>query len=650
MKYKVYIMFFLCSFDVLAQQIVPSNNRSIAGLEKNMLFNAKSRFTVTQMGTATLDLPTLFDGKMTPSYTNTAPSVSNPTVVVIENLLNLHVQAGAWVGWTTRYWAPKTFKIEGYNAYDNANTWVTIADVINYTNFDYIQAVPSGSFTKLRFTFYEGAGTNGLLGISELFFLHPEAVAAYDGLSVQYNPNGNVGIGTITPTSPLHIIGNTTLQGSSATNYVPSILFKRTEGANMYSIGPKNATITNSTFDINSINGNPITFSTENVEKVTILNNGNVGIGTTSPTQKLEIGGGRPITFNSSLGIIKMKGDPGGWAMNYGFTGSNDTDWGGFWGYGGADNLVQWSIGKLYTDNFFVVKSTGNVGIGTNAPITKFTVAGAFTPAYMQIAVKNNTEGEGIGVSLNETSNIRRGHIYAQNGNGLILGDETGYGLRMFSGGSEILTARNNGNVGIGTTNPQSKLQVTGDNSIISITPNQEGQNRAINFMASTTVNAKYASIELNSTSGNLQFRSGSAGSGLGFSTSFFTDNIERMRINHTGQVLIGTTTPYLDYKLAVAGNVIADKVKVKKSTNGTWPDFVFLPTYKLPTLTEVESFVKQNSHLPEIPSAAEIEKDGQDLGEMNRLLLKKVEELTLYIISQEKRIEKLEKKSSNRR
>jgi hypothetical protein len=64
---------------------------------------------------------------------------------------------------------------------------------------------------------------------------------------------------------------------------------------------------------------------------------GNVGIGTTSPSQKLEIGGGRPMTFNSSLGLIKIKGDTGGWAMNYGFLGSSGTDLGGLWGYGSAD-------------------------------------------------------------------------------------------------------------------------------------------------------------------------------------------------------------------------------------------------------------------------------------------------------------------------
>lgn len=95
-------------------------------------------------------------------------------------------------------------------------------------------------------------------------------------------------------------------------------------------------------------------------------------------------------------------------------------------------------------------------------------------------------------------------------------------------------------------------------------------------------------------------------------------------------------------YKFAIAGNMIAEQVKVKKQVN--WPDFVFAKEYKLPTLASIEQFINENKHLPEIPSAKEVEKDGQDLGEMNRLLLKKVEELTLYLIDQNKKFESQQK------
>ena len=75
-----------------------------------------------------------------------------------------------------------------------------------------------------------------------------------------------------------------------------------------------------------------------------------------------------------------------------------------------------------------------------------------------------------------------------------------------------------------------------------------------------------------------------------------------------------------------------------------TVPDYVFTNDYKLKTLTEVEEYIKKNNHLPEIPSAKEIEKNGLMLAEMNMSLLKKIEELTLYSIEQNKKITVQEK------
>ncbi|MGK6353492.1 hypothetical protein [Parapedobacter sp. DT-150] len=103
--------------------------------------------------------------------------------------------------------------------------------------------------------------------------------------------------------------------------------------------------------------------------------------------------------------------------------------------------------------------------------------------------------------------------------------------------------------------------------------------------------------------------------------------------VENDGKVGIGTTTPQA--KLAVNGNILAKEVKVK--TDISVPDYVFEPDYDLPTLDEIETYVKKHKHLPEIPSAADIEKDGLDLAEMNLLLLKKVEELTLHLIDQRK-------------
>lgn len=112
------------------------------------------------------------------------------------------------------------------------------------------------------------------------------------------------------------------------------------------------------------------------------------------------------------------------------------------------------------------------------------------------------------------------------------------------------------------------------------------------------------------------------------------------LTVQALGNVGIGTTDPR-GYKLAVNGSVIATSVTVKSAAN--WPDYVFQKDYQLPSLQEVKAFIDQNQHLPGIPSAQQIVKEGLDLGEMNKLLMKKVEELTLYVIHQEEEIKKLQ-------
>lgn len=111
----------------------------------------------------------------------------------------------------------------------------------------------------------------------------------------------------------------------------------------------------------------------------------------------------------------------------------------------------------------------------------------------------------------------------------------------------------------------------------------------------------------------------------------------------NNGKVGIGTvfTGPH---KLAVEGSIGARRVKVQ--TDG-WSDFVFNNDYKLKTLDEVEDYVAENSHLPGIPSEAEVIKNGIYLGEMDAKLLQKIEELTLYLIEQNKQIQALKKEVS---
>lgn len=179
--------------------------------------------------------------------------------------------------------------------------------------------------------------------------------------------------------------------------------------------------------------------------------------------------------------------------------------------------------------------------------------------------------------------------------------------LQFYASGYHFIT----GNVGIGTTTPTDKLDINGHITL-------SGGSKEIRFRDAGNTIKQFVWL----TSGN------SLGLGAGSESN-------SMFINTTGSVGIGTFSIPSDYKLAVNGAVIATSMKVKLYDN--WPDFVFLKDYELPALTEVKTFIDKNRHLPDMPSANEVHTNGLDLGEMNRLLLKKVEELTLYLIEKDK-------------
>ncbi|WP_299484986.1 fibronectin type III domain-containing protein [uncultured Allomuricauda sp.] len=106
----------------------------------------------------------------------------------------------------------------------------------------------------------------------------------------------------------------------------------------------------------------------------------------------------------------------------------------------------------------------------------------------------------------------------------------------------------------------------------------------------------------------------------------------------------IGTTDTQ-GYRLAVAGNVIAEGVKVE--LQGNWPDFVFLKDFDLMKLDEVRRYIKENGHLPNIPSAEKVKENGIDLGVMDAKLLQKIEELTLYLLAQEAEMKKMKEENA---
>lgn len=98
-------------------------------------------------------------------------------------------------------------------------------------------------------------------------------------------------------------------------------------------------------------------------------------------------------------------------------------------------------------------------------------------------------------------------------------------------------------------------------------------------------------------------------------------------------------------YRLFVTGGILADEVRVNLSSGGTWADYVFHKDYDLKPIAEVEQFIADNGHLPNVPSAQQVKEDGIALGEMAKIQQEKIEELTLYIIALNKKLEAQEQK-----
>ena len=181
------------------------------------------------------------------------------------------------------------------------------------------------------------------------------------------------------------------------------------------------------------------------------------------------------------------------------------------------------------------------------------------------------------------------------------------------------------GNVGIGTVEPLDKLHISKGNLLL--------QN---------PYDANYPILWIKNQNGSYNTRldyNGIITSG----GSYYVRATNLILNDQTGNVLIGKATQSnANYKLDVAGPIRANEVVV----NTTGADFVFDKNYKLRPLAEVESFINANQHLPEVPSAVQMQTEGVGVSEMQTKLLQKVEEMTLYIISQQKQIEELKQQN----
>jgi hypothetical protein len=149
----------------------------------------------------------------------------------------------------------------------------------------------------------------------------------------------------------------------------------------------------------------------------------------------------------------------------------------------------------------------------------------------------------------------------------------------------------------------------------------------------------KRASIIISDNAGGIQF--GNVEQANADNQSF----IANMSLDAAGNVTIGSIPSSGLEKLNVDGRIKTKKLIV---TQTGWSDYVFAADYKLRPLSSLKTFIKRNKHLPEVPSAKEVEETGINVGDMHALLLKKIEELTLYIIDQQEQIVKLKKEFKN--
>ncbi len=115
---------------------------------------------------------------------------------------------------------------------------------------------------------------------------------------------------------------------------------------------------------------------------------------------------------------------------------------------------------------------------------------------------------------------------------------------------------------------------------------------------------------------------------------------------SYNGKVGVGTNSVPAGYHMAIDGKIITEEVRVELS--GAWPDYVFSEHYKLPTLEEIKKHIQEKGYLPNMPSAKEVQNHGIQVGEMNKLLLEKIEQLMLYTLKQQEEIEKLKTKINN--
>ena len=281
------------------------------------------------------------------------------------------------------------------------------------------------------------------------------------------------------------------------------------------------------------------------------------------------------------------------------------------------------------------LESTGNVGIGTTAPKSILQVTTNAKDYFVNRAIGGSSEDSG-GVNY-----LLLHKLYTS---GPVIEDYFVFGK---------ITAKRGGTTG---WNRKFNVDVHTSSAYDSNRGSIISYNEASRLVTLTYAGERYLAVEIahGSTLYNFSFTGYARYEKLEIKydqdvsdVQVFT-SLDPVRIQgalSTSSLGVGTSDTK-GYTLAVAGSMVAESVKVALQTS--WPDYVFTKDHELLPLNSVESFIQENNHLPDIPSAVEVKENGIDLGEMNAKLLKKVEELTLYLIQQSKDIEVLQSENKD--
>ena len=331
---------------------------------------------------------------------------------------------------------------------------------------------------------------------------------------------------------------------------------------------------------------------------------------------------------NSATGV--WGSSSGTAATNYGVYGSaggGTTSWAGYF-----------KNGNVYIEN--------NTGIGTETPAAKLDVQGFPTSNSTIVNAEVNASSASDIIAVNGVSNPSAGYGIGVEGTGGYKGVNAINPGGTYAGSTYGMYAYSTGSAGT-RYGVYGYAYNTGANAI-GVYGSASG---ATNNWAGYFVGNSYVS-------GDLRVGTTSSAPGYLVNVDGGVSCSQIRAINMNGwagyligdayvseNLAIGTTTPASGFALSVNGGIMCEEIKVQDS--GSWPDYVFAEDYDLPSLDEVEEFIDEESHLPGVPDACTLEEEGINLGEMQRIMMEKIEEGMLYTIQLKKEIEALQKKNA---